>query len=55
VLVLVDQPTAIRALALARDVDCPVAFLPGLTMRRAEDTFLNNTRAFFGNASGTVA
>ncbi|MDX3503721.1 IS110 family transposase [Streptomyces sp. ATCC51928] len=35
-LVVVDQPTSIGALplAVARDRGCPVAYLPGLTMRR---------------------
>ncbi|MEV7322027.1 transposase [Streptomyces sp. NPDC093970] len=36
VLVVVDQPASIGALplAVARDVGCPVAYLPGLTMQR---------------------
>lgn len=36
VLVVVDQPASIGALplAVARDMGCPVAYLPGLTMRR---------------------
>lgn len=37
VLVVVDQPASIGALplAVARDMGCPVAYLPGLTMRRS--------------------
>ncbi|ATZ29416.1 hypothetical protein SLAV_38260 [Streptomyces lavendulae subsp. lavendulae] len=36
VLVVADQPASIGALplAVARDMGCPVAYLPGLTMRR---------------------
>lgn len=39
VLVVVDQPASIGALPLAaaRDADCRVAYLPGLTMRRIAD------------------
>ena len=39
VLVVVDQPASIGALplAVARDMGCPVAYLPGLTMRRIAD------------------
>jgi hypothetical protein len=39
VLVVVDQPNSIGALplAVARDMGCPVAYLPGLTMRRIAD------------------
>ncbi len=38
---MVDQPTSIGALppAVARDVGCPVAYLPGLTMRRIADLY----------------
>ncbi|SEB60443.1 Transposase [Streptomyces sp. PAN_FS17] len=41
VLVVVDQPASIGALPLAeaRDMDCPVAYLPGLTMRRIADLY----------------
>ncbi|WP_345198098.1 IS110 family transposase, partial [Streptomyces lavendulae] len=41
VLVVVDQPASIGALplAVARDMDCPVAYLPGLTMRRIADLY----------------
>jgi transposase len=41
VLVVVDQPASIGALplAIARDMGCPVAYLPGLTMRRIADLY----------------
>lgn len=41
VLVVVDQPAAIGALplAVARDMGCPVAYLPGLTVRRIADLY----------------
>ncbi|MFI0715112.1 IS110 family transposase [Streptomyces inhibens] len=41
VLVVVGQPASIGALplAVARDMDCPVAYLPGLTMRRIADLY----------------
>ena len=41
VLVVVDQPASIGALplAVARDAGCPVAYLPGLTMRRMADLY----------------
>ncbi|MGY0058600.1 IS110 family RNA-guided transposase [Streptomyces sp. LZ34] len=41
VLVIVDQPASIGALplAVARDMDCEVAYLPGLTMRRIADLY----------------
>lgn len=41
VLVVVDQPVSIGALplAVARDMGCPVAYLPGLTMRRIADLY----------------
>jgi transposase len=41
VLVVVDQPASIGALplAVARDMGCPVAYLPGLTMRRITDLY----------------
>ncbi|WP_033329086.1 IS110 family transposase [Streptomyces yerevanensis] len=41
VLVVVDQPASIGALplAVARDAGCPVAYLPGLTMRRIADLY----------------
>ncbi|MFF7780356.1 IS110 family transposase [Streptomyces tanashiensis] len=41
VLVVVDQPASIGALplAVARDMSCPVAYLPGLTMRRIADLY----------------
>ncbi len=41
VLVVVDQPASIGALplAVARDRGCPVAHLPGLTMRRIADLY----------------
>lgn len=41
VLVVVDQPASIGALplAVARDTGCPVAYLPGLTMRRIADLY----------------
>jgi transposase len=40
-LVVVDQPASIGALtiAVARDLDIPVAYLPGLTMRRVADLY----------------
>ena len=41
VLVVVDQPASIGALplAVARAMGCPVAYLPGLTMRRIADLY----------------
>lgn len=41
VLVVVDQPASIGALplAVARDMGCPIAYLPGLTMRRIADLY----------------
>jgi transposase len=41
VLVVVDQPASIGALplAVARDMGCPVAYLPGLAMRRIADLY----------------
>ncbi|MER5666526.1 IS110 family RNA-guided transposase [Streptomyces mirabilis] len=41
VLVIVDQPASIGALplAVARDMGCQVAYLPGLTMRRIADLY----------------
>ncbi|TRV80099.1 IS110 family transposase [Streptomyces sp. 130] len=41
VLVVVDQAASIGALplAVARDMGCPVAYLPGLTMRRIADLY----------------
>ncbi|WP_280883294.1 IS110 family transposase [Streptomyces pseudovenezuelae] len=41
VLVVVDQPASIGALplAVARDMGCMVAYLPGLTMRRIADLY----------------
>jgi len=41
VLVVVDQPASIGALpiAVARDMGCAVAYLPGLTMRRIADLY----------------
>lgn len=41
VLVVVDQPASIGALplAVARDMGCPVAYLPGLTIRRIADLY----------------
>ena len=38
---VVDQPASIGALplAVARDMGCPVAYLPGLTMRRIADLY----------------
>lgn len=41
VLVVVDQPASIGALplAVAREMGCPVAYLPGLTMRRIADLY----------------
>lgn len=38
---MVDQPASIGALplAVARDMGCPVAYLPGLTMRRIADLY----------------
>ncbi|CAM5404136.1 IS110 family transposase ISSam1 [Streptomyces violaceorubidus] len=41
VLVVVDQPASIGALplAIARDMGCPVAYLPGQTMRRIADLY----------------
>lgn len=41
VLVVVDQPASIDALPLtvARGMGCPVAYLPGLTMRRIADLY----------------
>lgn len=41
VLVVVDQPAALGALplAVARNMGCPVAYLPGLTMRRIADLY----------------
>ncbi|MFD7705374.1 IS110 family transposase [Streptomyces caelestis] len=46
VLVVVDQPTSIGALpqAVARDMGCPVAYLPGLTMRRIADLYPGEAR-----------
>ncbi|MFE4209481.1 IS110 family transposase, partial [Streptomyces goshikiensis] len=43
VLVVVDQPASIGALplAVARDMGCPVAYLPGLTMRRIAELEMN--------------
>lgn len=40
-LVAVDQPASVGALplAVARDMGCPVAYLPGLTMRRIADLY----------------
>ena len=40
-LVVVDQPASIGALplAVARDLGCQVAYLPGLTMRRIADLY----------------
>lgn len=40
-LVVVDQPASIDALplAVARDIGCRVAYLPGLTMRRIADLY----------------
>jgi hypothetical protein len=41
VLVVIDQPASIGVLpvAVARDMGCPVAYLPGLTMRRIADLY----------------
>lgn len=41
VLVVFDQPASIGALpiAVARDMGCEVAYLPGLTMRRIADLY----------------
>ena len=41
VLMIVDQPNTIGALAIAvaRDCDCQVAYLPGLAMRKAADLY----------------
>lgn len=41
VLVVVDQPASVGALplAVARDVGCRIAYLPGLTMRRIADLY----------------
>ncbi|MCX5136480.1 IS110 family transposase [Streptomyces sp. NBC_00340] len=41
VLVVVDQPASIGALplAVARAMGCPIAYLPGLTMRRIADLY----------------
>ncbi|WP_420856937.1 IS110 family transposase [Streptomyces chilikensis] len=41
VLVVVDQPASMGALplAVARDMNCQVAYLPGLTMRRIADLY----------------
>ncbi|WP_253195692.1 IS110 family transposase [Streptomyces sp. JHA26] len=41
VLVVVDQPASVGALplAVARDMGCQVAYLPGLTMRRIADLY----------------
>ncbi len=46
VLVVVDQPASIGALppAVARDMGCPVAYLPGLTMRRIADLYPGEAR-----------
>ncbi len=46
VLVVVDQPASIGALPLtvARDMGCPVAYLPGLTMRRIADLYPGEPR-----------
>lgn len=40
-LVVVDQPASIGALplAVARDMGCPIVYLPGLTMRRIADLY----------------
>lgn len=47
VLMVVDQPNTIGALpiAVARDVGCAVAYLPGLAMRKAADLAHETTRA----------
>ena len=41
VLVIVDQPNTIGALAVAvaRDTGCEIAYLPGLAMRKAADLY----------------
>lgn len=47
VVVVVDQSASIGALilAVARDADCRVAYLPGMTMCRIADLFPSETRA----------
>uniref|UniRef100_UPI003FD739A5 IS110 family transposase n=1 Tax=Streptomyces luteireticuli TaxID=173858 RepID=UPI003FD739A5 len=46
VLVVVDQPASIGALplAVARDMGCSVAYLPGLTMRRIADLYAGEAK-----------
>lgn len=36
---VVDQPATIGALAVAKHLDVPVAYLPGLSMRRIADMY----------------
>ncbi len=56
VLVVVDQPASIGALplAVARDMGCPVAYLPGLTMHRIADLYPGEakTDGWLGEAEG---
>ena len=46
VLMVVDQPNTIEALpiAVARDVGCAVAYLPGLAMRKAADLYPDRSK-----------
>lgn len=46
VLVVVDQPASIGALplAVARDMGCRIAYLPGLTMRRVADLYAGEAK-----------
>jgi hypothetical protein len=54
VLVVVDQPASIGALPLtvARDMGCPVAYVPGLTMRRIADLYPGEAKATHSGAFG---
>ena len=53
VLVIVDQPNTIGALpvAVARDAGCPVAYLPGLAMRKAAQLLPGDTKTDARDAS----
>ncbi|MER6477171.1 IS110 family transposase [Streptomyces filamentosus] len=52
VLVVVDQPASIGTLplAVARDMGCPVAYLPGLAMRRIADLYPGEAKTDARNA-----
>lgn len=49
---VVAQPASIGALpvVVARDMGCPVAYLPGLTMRRIADLFSGEAKTDAGDA-----